>query len=187
MKFIPRSGWISHHVRLSDVESVAEHSFLATTIAMLLADEARKVPGELDVEKVLRLATLHDISEALTFDISHQYLDYLGKKGNRVKTHLEVNARKRILSWLRPEIARKYGRLLREYSDGKTLEARIVHAADGLDILLQAIAYLRKGYPDRSLRPIWESTINRVRAQRIRAADRMVAELEAERRRLLRD
>lgn len=188
LKSIPRSGWITHHISLVDAESVAEHSFLTATIAMVLADESNQMRREtaLDVERVLRMAVLHDISEALTFDISHQYLDYLGKRGDQLKNQLETRARDHLLSLLAKDRKDSYGDLLKEFSAARTLEARIVHAADGIDILLQVITYLRKGYPYASLKPLWDGTVRRIRTLKLPAATRIVADLEKERARVLR-
>lgn len=155
---------------------------------MVLAEETNQVRREptINLERVLRLAVLHDISEALTFDISHQYLDYLGKRGSKLKNRLETTAQDHLLSLLTKHRREEYRNLLREFSAAQTFEARIVHAADGIDILLQVIAYLRKGYPYSSLRPLWESTIRRVGALRLPAATGIVADLDKERARVLR-
>ena len=78
IKMIPRSGWISHGISLRDVESVADHSFSTTVLAMWLADLEVSNGRRVNLERVLRLALLHDLPEALTFDISKSYLEYLG-------------------------------------------------------------------------------------------------------------
>jgi 5'-deoxynucleotidase YfbR-like HD superfamily hydrolase len=186
LKTIPRSGWITHNVGIGDVESVASHSCLTSIIAMVMADEISQSSrsGRPDIERVLRLALLHDVPEVLTFDISHQFLDGLGRSGERIRRRLESSAATKILSSLTRKAGGSYRRLLTEYGYGRSLEARIVRAADSLDILFQAVAYMRMGYSPRSLDPIWKSTAKKIRSLGIPAASRLVVALEAEKRRL---
>ena len=58
LKMIPRSGWISHGISLQDVESVADHSFSTTVLAMLLTDLEVANGRRINIERVLRLALL---------------------------------------------------------------------------------------------------------------------------------
>ena len=64
LKSTPRIGWLLRGVR--DVESVAAHSFGVAVIAMLLADRARARGVEVNVERLLRMALLHDLTETRT-------------------------------------------------------------------------------------------------------------------------
>ena len=52
----------------------------------------------------------------------------------------------------------KYAALQAEFDAEETFESQIVHAADKLDILFQALAYHRRGYPRRMLADLWTST-----------------------------
>ena len=159
MKAIPRTGWISHGVRLQDVESVADHTFSTSTLAMLLADLECEEGRRVDVERVLRMALLHDLAEALTFDISKTYLEYLGKNGEAIKRKVEQAAWNHMVKSLRGKSLRmKYARLQCEFDAEETVESQIVHAADKLDILFQAVEYHRKGYPRQILSDLWKST-----------------------------
>jgi putative hydrolase of HD superfamily len=180
MKAIPRSGWISHGVSLQDVESVADHSFSTCALSLLLADLEAKRGAPVKVERVLRLAVLHDMSESLTFDISKAYLEYLGKRGKAIKNELEHAAWKHLASSLEnPELVRQYTRLQAEFDADETIESKIVHAADGLDILLQVIDYRRKGYPETALADLWNLTsmkLNRSELPSVRKVHRMIAE-----------
>jgi len=156
---IPRTGWISHDISLEDVESVAEHSYSTSTIAMLLADMETSSGRQVDVERVLRMALLHDLAEGLTFDISKAYLQYLGRSGAAIKRRVEQAAWSHTIQSLRSRSLRiKYAELQSEFDAQETFESQIVHAADKLDILFQTIAYHRKGYPRRMLADLWKST-----------------------------
>jgi putative hydrolase of HD superfamily len=185
LKFVPRSGWISYRISKNDVESVSSHSHAVATIAMTIAETMQSKRQRVDVEKVLKMALLHDLSEALTFDISKAYLRYLGRAGARLKNRLEGKAASRILADLRNDrIRRVFAESIEEYSRSRSLEARIVHSADALDLLLQIIEYERMGYSKRTLDPIWRQTRENLLAQKMRIASEWLKELERLRRRL---
>jgi len=170
LKMIPRTGWISRKIGLQDVESVADHTYSASTLAMLLADMEASRGHPVDVEKVLRMALLHDLAEALTFDISKAYLEYLGPSGEAMKRHVEAAAWKYLIRGVGVKAMRmKYMQLQSEYNAQETVESQIVHAADKLDILFQIIAYHRKGYPRLLLLDLWRSTDHSLRRVRVRS------------------
>jgi putative hydrolase of HD superfamily len=126
---------------------------------MLLADMEARRGRHVDVERVLRMALLHDLAEALTFDISKSYLEYLGRSGEAIKRKLEKAAWNHIVESISSKSIRmKYEELQSEFNAGATFESQIVHAADKLDILFQVIAYHRKGYPKRILADLWATT-----------------------------
>jgi 5'-deoxynucleotidase YfbR-like HD superfamily hydrolase len=169
---IPRSGWISHGIQLNDVESVADHTFSTSAMAMLLADMEASKGRHVDVERVLRMALLHDLAEGLTFDISKSYLDYLGNWGETIKREVEQSAWNHIIDGIRSKsIKTKYNQLQSEFNAGRTLESQIVHAADKLDILFQINAYLRKGYARRMFSDLWTSTNRSLARFRIRSVN----------------
>jgi len=171
LKSIPRSGWITHGVSLQDVESVADHSFSTCSLALLIADLEAQRGKHVNIERVLRLALLHDLSESLTFDISKAYLEYLGPRGAAIKKDLEQSAWKYIVDGLHnPKLYRSYSALQKEFDVEKTFESRIVHAADRLDILLQVIDYRRRGYTEYMLADLWSGTIKKLRSSRIQSA-----------------
>lgn len=171
MKSIPRSGWITHGVSLQDVESIADHSFSTCSLALLISDLEAQRGEHVNIERVLRLALLHDLSESLTFDISKAYLEYLGPRGAAMKRDLEHSAWKYLVDGLHnPKLHRSYSALQKEFDAEKTFESRIVRAADRLDILLQVIEYRRRGYPEYMLADLWSGTIKRLRSCRIQSA-----------------
>ena len=158
-KMIPRSGWVSNDVAIQDVESVAEHSFSTTVLALLLSDLELEQGRKVDVSRVLRMALLHDLSETLTFDISKGYLEYLGKRGKQIKDEVEAAAWKHILQGLaEPKLRSTYASTQEEFDAEQSLESRIVHAADRLDIMLQVAEYTKRGYPRRLLASLWNSS-----------------------------
>src|SRR5947207_9014687 len=76
LKAVPRMGWLLRGVR--DVESVAAHSFGVALIAMWLADRALACGMHVNVGRVLRMALLHDLTEARTGDLPATIKRYFG-------------------------------------------------------------------------------------------------------------
>jgi putative hydrolase of HD superfamily len=168
LKRVPRSGWVTYRISGHDMESVSSHTYSVAVIALLLSEIMRLRKRKLDVEKVLKMALLHDLSESLTFDISRAFLRYLGRKGFQMKTRLEEKATSRILADLQSDrLARTFRTAIREYSSSNSLEARIVHCADALDLLLQVIEYERMGYSKATLDPIWKETRSKLTKYRL--------------------
>lgn len=117
------------------------------------------------------MATLHDLTEAFTFDISKAYLTYLGKRGSAMKEEIEASAWKHLVKGLKPpHLSDSCLKLHQEYVAKRTIESQIVHAADNLDILLQVVDLRRRGYPQSSLKEIWNETMKRLRRSSIRSA-----------------
>lgn len=172
LKRIPRSGWISYRISKNDIESVASHSYSVAALGLIMSELIRAKKQKVNVEKVLKMALLHDISETLTFDISKAYLRYLGRRGSQLRTQLERKAVSKILSGLQSEqLARSFETTLDEYKVSKSLEAEIVHCADAVDLLLQIIEYERMGYSKATLDPIWKETKSKLLGYRVRLAN----------------
>jgi 5'-deoxynucleotidase YfbR-like HD superfamily hydrolase len=185
LKRIPRSGWITYRISRHDLESVSSHSYSVAVIALVISETLRTRNQNVDVEEVLRMALLHDLSESLTFDISKAYLRYLGRTGSKVKARIERRAVSHLLSGLQNgKLSRKFGRSLEEYSAAKSLEPRIVHAADALDLLLQILEYQRMGYRKTALDPIWRETKSKLKHCDLEIADNWMRRLERVRREL---
>jgi putative hydrolase of HD superfamily len=148
LKAVPRIGWLLRGVR--DVESVAAHSFGVAFIAMMLADRAQARGQRVDVERVLRMALLHDLTEARTGDLPSTIKRYFGSA--TLKT-ADQRVLREMLSNL-GTLGDSYLELWLDYEQRVSLEARLVKGADKLDLLLQAYEY-EKGGAD-SLQEFWD-------------------------------
>src|SRR2546428_11702018 len=73
LKLEPRRGW-KEKLRLSHVESVADHSY---GVAMLCLFQAWS-RGGYDLERLLKLALIHDLDEAITGDLTPEDKRRLG-------------------------------------------------------------------------------------------------------------
>jgi len=147
LKAVPRTGWLLRGVR--DVESVADHSFGVAFIAMLLADRAQAAGMTVNVETVLRMSLLHDLTEARTGDLPATIKRYFDKSTIQAA---DTRVAEEMLGGV-GEIGESYMFLWREYEERVTLEARIVKAADKLDLLLQTREYEKGGA--RNLQEFW--------------------------------
>lgn len=179
LKRVPRSGWITYRISKHDVESVSSHSYSVAMIALTMSEIIQLRNQEVDVEKVLKMALLHDLSESMTFDISKAYLRYLGREGAKLKTHLEQKAISRVLADLdNRQLAETFRMTIREYVSASSLEAKIVHCADGLDLLLQVIEYEKMGYSKATLDPIWKETRSKLMRYKLPLADEWLRRLQ---------
>src|SRR6185369_16276790 len=82
LKRLDRTGWTLRGLA-NGTESVAAHSFGVSATAMLLADEIRARGTAVDVEKVLRMALLHDWAETRVGDMPKTAVSYFGGEARR--------------------------------------------------------------------------------------------------------
>lgn len=143
LKLLPRTGWLQRGV--SPAESVAEHTFGVALLALALADAA---PG-VERGRLLALALLHDLAEALLGDMPAAARRHLGAAA---KHRAEHSAMAEILAGLPG--GDEHLALWEEYAAGASREARLVKGLDRLEMLAQALAYERAG--NRALAEFWQ-------------------------------
>ena len=151
LKRLDRTGWVLRGFA-NGTESVAAHSFGVGVAAMLLADELRAQDVSIDVEKVLRIALLHDWAEARVGDMPRTATLYFGAEARK---QAETAAFRDLTESLN---SARYANLYHEYEERNTLEARLVKAADVIDLLVEALALERAG--GRGLDEFWEVAEN---------------------------
>lgn len=149
LKILPRTGWLLRG--LKDPESIADHSFRTTLLAMVLADILVEQGIKIEPEKVMRLALLHDVTESQIGDIPYPAMKYIPED---VKEDGEEKAMRFMVAEL-GTIGARYVALWEEFKDAKTLEARLVRAADKLELMIQVHEYQKVGY--QSLNDFWEN------------------------------
>ncbi len=125
-----------------------------------------RIGVQIDVSRTMKMAIIHDLSESLTFDISKKYLEFLGKRGQRIKREIEQSANRKLLSHLPPLLKSDASSLLKEHETGKTIEAQTVTAADRIDLLLQLDDYHRRGYRGKILMEMREKVENEIKAMK---------------------
>jgi putative hydrolase of HD superfamily len=150
LKRLDRTGWVLRGLA-PGAESVAAHSYGVALAAMLLADEARARGAAVDVERVLRIALMHDLAEARTGDMPRTMAEFYGAEARRAA---ERAAFRGVVGALEEGRRDAYAALHDDYEARASVEARLVKAADIVDLLAQALAFERAGA--RGLDEFWE-------------------------------
>ena len=150
LKALERTGWMLRGIA-QGAESVAAHSYGVAVAAMLLADELRARGVSVDVERVLRIALLHDWAEARVGDLPRTASEYFGAEARK---RAERAAFGDLVRDAGKAAAAEYNELHEEYEERTSLEARLVKAADVVDLLVQTLAFERAGV--RGLDEFWE-------------------------------
>lgn len=141
-----RIGWKMEGVK--NGESVAEHSYSTALLTLLLGPQAN-----IQVDKAVAMALLHDVSESSTGDLLRDWMvEFYRSRGKEIpqdqpgvtdeeKYRREKEALVDILAIASREDLLS---LWEEFEAGKTPEARFVRDMDKLDRLLQAEEYNRE-------------------------------------------
>ncbi len=120
LKRTPRSGF---QFLRSGQESVAEHSYRVTLIGFTLA----RLTPDADPFRVVSLCLFHNVPEARTGD-----LNYVNKQYVTVHEQEAVNDLAETLPF-----GEDFRAALAEYRAQETIEARLAHDADQLDLILE--------------------------------------------------
>ena len=109
-------------------ESVAEHTWRLTLLAVTFADEL----PDLDLLKLLKICILHDLGEAVDGDIPAPL-----QSPSASKSAKERNDFLSLVDTLPDEIRSEFVSLWDEYENGESTEARVAKALDKLETILQ--------------------------------------------------
>ncbi|MEM8533474.1 MAG: HD domain-containing protein [Chloroflexota bacterium] len=144
LKSLPRSGWLQRGV--ANAESIAGHSFGVAILALLIGETM----PHLDQLKLLKIALLHDLAEVHLTDLPTSAKRFIGAA---TKHTAEQQALTNLLEQF--PYQDEYVAIWSEYSEGSSVEARLVKAIDRLEVLAQAFAYERAG--NRNLSEFWQN------------------------------
>jgi len=140
LKRTPRAGFWYYGVK--DPETVAEHIFGVTLLVYILGSTLKEEGMNLDLEKALKMAVIHELGEALIGDIHLESRRYIGKAVDEGERKAFYDMVSKLPQTLRDEAFSLY----KEFEEGLTQEAKLVRALDKLDLLLQAYIYEKSGY-----------------------------------------
>ena len=138
LKRTQRSGWVN--VGISQPESIADHTFRTAFLCMLYAD----MEG-LDPLKMLRMALIHDLAEAVIGDLMPSQKTKESKENEETAMH-------NILALLPEMQSENYLDVWDEYQRGETSEARALQQLDKLEMALQAREYEKMGSVNKHLK-----------------------------------
>ncbi|MEM7335485.1 MAG: HD family hydrolase [Chloroflexota bacterium] len=131
LKRTARTGWVQRGVPNS--ENVAAHSYGVVFATLVLA---QVVSAEIDLERALAMAALHDLPEGLTTDVPTPAWRYMPEG---IKTNVERGAMQEIVA--DNSFADEFMSIFEELHEKQTAVSRLVDDADKLDMFIQAIVY----------------------------------------------
>lgn len=144
LKRTPRTGWVMRGV--PNAENVAAHSFGVVYAILVLAP---LVEADINLERALAMAALHDLPEALTTDIPTPAWRFLS---SNIKTDSERMAMQEMLGGTGAE--ERFMDWWEELHAKESAEALLVHDADKIDMFLQALMY-EKQAGNKTLAEFW--------------------------------
>lgn len=156
LKNIQRKGWKTK-LGLENVESVADHSYSMTLMAMILSD----MQG-LDSTKIMKMSLLHDLVESVVGDFTPDEIS------TEKKQELENNEMKIILSKLPNDLSNEYVNLWNEFQKHESKESIFVHELDRLEMLYQAKKYLNDGVSREKIQPFIDTADKQIKNVKLR-------------------
>jgi len=162
LKRLPRQGWIRIGIPLSDVESIADHAYNTTMLALLLCDlhNALYPEEELDTEIVMRLSIIHDLPECKYQDFDKQLEILLGQdKYQDFKNKVLTTASTELLSLiLNEKVKQAWKENFKELRNKESRESLFVTYVDKLEVLIQALSYESLGYHSVLFDSFWDTS-----------------------------
>jgi putative hydrolase of HD superfamily len=169
LKEMPRRGWVIRDIK--NPESIADHTFRVAVMAWVLAV---KKNYKLNLEKIIKMALVHDLCEVYAGDTT-PYDSILPKNKKKrkellktwprfsEKEKIELAAEKfkkekagleKLIKDLPPKLRQEMEHLWLDYEKGASPEGRFFKHADRIESFLQAAEYWRKN-KSLALKPYW--------------------------------
>jgi len=154
LKEVKRTGWILKGI--NNAESVADHTWRMGLIIMLLTDKS------LDKQKLLEMNTVHDLGEIGIGDIKWEIAKkVVGSQETKRKDEMKVMT----AIFEKHKNRKKYIKLLEEFNEQKTPEAKFLKQVDKLEMALQALEYEKEGHSPKKLNEFWENAEKHLEGQ----------------------
>jgi putative hydrolase of HD superfamily len=157
LKKVDRAGWELSGAKLDRVESVAEHSFGSIISSIIIAQSLKSLDIAINIEKVVIMASLHDLPEAITGDIAKTSEFLKDQEQVKAKELAEKNAIENMIRPLGPQFEELQS-IWEEFNLGQSLEARVVKGADIIDMLLHARSMEDSGTSPQNLHQFFKSS-----------------------------
>ena len=156
LKNVPRQGW-KEKLGINNPESVAEHSYSTSVMSMVISDLE-----ELDSEKIIKMALLHDLAESVIGDITPNQIT------KNEKINKENHAMKQILKNLPNKIAEQYFEIWNDYQKNSSQEAKLIHDIDKLEMAFQAKFYQNNGISKEKLQTFFNTAKKKIKNENLR-------------------
>ena len=137
-------------LNLKDSESVAEHSYMMSVMAMVMSDMKN-----INTEKIIKMSILHDWAESKIGDFMPDEIT------EDKKTELEEYAMTELLDELPSKIKNDYYNIWNDYKENLSEESRFVHELDKLEMALQGKIYEKETDPEK-IKPFIISAVEQV-------------------------
>ena len=125
-------------------ESVAEHSYFTAYVVALLARMLEKQGVEINKEKALAMALVHDMEEMFSGDIILPFKYYSPEVTEAIqKVNKELIGD--VFSDLPEDTASYFISLWNEEGEGETIEAQLVKVADKLSLISKCLEEMKVG------------------------------------------
>lgn len=136
LKHLPRKGWVLKGVE--SPETVAGHMYRMAMSTFLL-------PRDMNVQKIIKMALVHDLSESIVGDIT-PHDKVLPERKRKLEADAMIEILKHVPQWSEEEI---FG-LWEEYENLSSVEALFVKDLDKFDMILQGFEYEKSQQRDLS-------------------------------------
>jgi len=155
LKTTKRTGWVMSGVK--DPESISDHMYRMTLMTYVASFSSR----ELDTNKCIKLAMIHDLAEAKVGDIT----PHCGVS-EQDKYNMELKTMKSMKEMLGSALGgEEMLELWTEYEEGVTEEARLLKDLDKIEMILQAQEYEAEGSSEKNLNQFFSSTEGKWRTE----------------------
>lgn len=145
---LPRTGWLLRGI--NPCESIAAHTAQVALLVAMLCDLCREAGLQVDGERALRMALVHDAPEARLGDVP------MPVKTPAVDAALHEVERTIAHAVLTPALIEDW-----EISEaGETLEAKLVKAADKIQMLHKLSVYEAQGRRHPLMETMWKNAAN---------------------------
>ena len=151
LKTQPRTGWIDRGIPLIETESIADHMYRMSIIAMAVPST------KVNIDKCVKIALVHDIAEALVGDITP--FGGVTKEEKHRREFETIEYLELLVEGYNSRFAQEMKELWLDYEEIRCLEARYVKDIDKLEMIQQAWDYEQEHGLKYDLSEFYESRL----------------------------
>jgi putative hydrolase of HD superfamily len=157
LKTLKRTGWVREG--MPDPESVAEHTFRVCLLVVFLGEELK-----VSVDKLLKMAVLHDIEEAVTEDpVTQRGAEDVDDHDHESEKHI---IRDLVSETSAPqELYQLWREHLKKNAKESSREADVLYQLGKIATVWQALEYELGGADPKKLDEFWENARRHIKKQ----------------------